>query len=337
MKVLVTGADGFVGEHLVSDLLAHGYDVTGSALSLPPVRDTLSPQEASSVDWKAADVRDRDALVRLIAAVRPEQIFHLAGFSSGALAREHAAESLNINAGGTVNLFEAVKDLQDGMPEFDPRILVMGSADSYGDAARDGGPLSEDLPLRPVSPYGLSKAAQELAAHTYRRAHGLRILVARGFNLVGPGQGPDFVVPDFCSQVSEIASGRGDGVLHVGNLDVERDYTDVRDGARALRMVMELDRPAAAYNVATGRPLRIGQILDWILDEAGIRPEIRIDGTRLRRNEVPCIQGDSTLLRQDTGWAPERSIEAAVREVYRWTARRWERGDANTTDQDEGK
>ena len=326
MKVLVTGADGFVGEHLVSELLANGYDVAGSTLNLPPVRDTLTPEEASSIDWKAADVRDHDALVRLISAVRPAQIYHLAGFASGALARENAAQSLNVNAGGTVNLFEAVLSVRDDSPDFDPRILVMGSGDSYGDAARDGLPLSEEMPLRPVSPYGLSKAAQELAAHTYRRAHGLRILVLRSFNLVGPGQAPNFVVPDFCAQVSEIVASGGNGGLLVGNLDVERDFTDVRDGVTALRLVMELADPKAAYNVASGSPIRIRQILDWILDEAGIEPDIHVESSRLRENEVACIQGDSSRLRIDTDWDPQRSIETSVREVYRWTARRWERG-----------
>jgi len=332
MKVLVTGADGFVGEHLVSELLASGYDVTGSTLNLPPVRDTLTPAEASSIDWKAADICDHDALVRLISAVQPEQIFHLAGFASGALARENAALSLNVNAGGTVNLFEAVMSVRDDSPEFDPRILVMGSGDAYGDAARDGVPLSEEMPLRPVSPYGLSKAAQELAAHTYRRAHDLRILVLRSFNLVGPGQGPNFVVPDFCAQVSEIVSGHGSSEILVGNLDVERDFTDVRDGVQALRRVMELKHPKAAYNVASGQPISIRRILDWILDEAGIEPGIQVESSRLRDNEVTRIQGDSSRLRADTDWVPERSIETSVREVYRWTARRWERRDAEISE-----
>jgi GDP-4-dehydro-6-deoxy-D-mannose reductase len=176
-----------------------------------------------------------------------------------------------------------------------------------------------------VSPYGLSKAAQELAAHTYRRAHGLKILVTRSFNLVGSGQGPNFVVPDFCSQVSEIVSGNVASEIRVGNLDVERDFTDVRDGVRALRLVMELEDPKAAYNVASGQPIGIRQILDWILDEAGVEPEIHVESARLRENEVARIQGDASRLRQDTGWIPRFSIEDSVREVYRWTARRWAR------------
>lgn len=326
MKVLVTGADGFVGEHLLAELIDAGHEVSASTLTLPPTRDTLTIEQVAAADWKAADVRDHDALYRLIAAVRPEQIYHLAGFASGAMARERASQALAVNAGGTVNLCEAIGAVRDEFPELDPRILVMGSGDAYGDAAREDLPLNEHMGLRPVSAYGLSKAAQELAAHTYRRARGLRILVMRSFNLVGPGQAPHFVVPDFCTQVAEMACGRNrEGVLHVGNLDVERDFTDVRDGVRAFRLVMELEQPAAAYNVASGTAVSIRRILEWILDEAGIEPEIVSDAARRRAGEVPRIRGDASLIRQDTGWRPVRDIESSVREVYRWVARRYTR------------
>lgn len=322
----MTGADGFVGEHLVAELLEAGHEVSASTLTLPPTRDTLSPEQLAAADWKAADVRDHDALYRLVSATRPEQIYHLAGFASGAMARERAAQALDVNAGGTVNLCEAVGAVRDEFPDFDPRILVMGSGDSYGDAAREDVPLDEHMRLRPVSVYGLSKAAQELAAHTYRRARRMRIIAVRSFNLVGPGQAPDFVVPDFCTQVAEIAAGRNrEAVLRVGNLDVERDFTDVRDGVRAFRLAMELDRPAAAYNVASGNAIPIRRILEWILDEAGVRPEIISDAARRRSGEVQRIRGDAGLIRRDTGWEPRRDIEASVREVYRWIARRYAR------------
>lgn len=328
VKVLVTGADGFVGEHLVEELLSTGHDVSASTLTLPPTRDTLSPEQVAAADWKACDVRDHDALHRLIAAVRPDQIYHLAGFASGALARARAAQAMEVNAGGTVNLCEAVVAVREETPEFNPRILVMGSGDAYGDARRSDVPLTEDMSLRPVSTYGLSKAAQELAAHTYRRARNLQVLVTRSFNLVGPGQAPNFVVPDFCTQVARIASGRSREAMRVGNLDVERDFTDVRDGVRAFRMAMELERPAAAYNVATGSAVSIRQILDWILDEAGVRPEIISDASRCRSGEIARVRGDAGRLRSETGWKPERDIEASVREVYQWVARRYECGQA---------
>ena len=291
-----------------------------------PTRDTLSPEQIAAADWKAVDVRDHDALYRLISAVRPDQIYHLAGFASGALARAQAAQALDVNAGGTVNLCEAVVAVRDESPDCNPRILVMGSGDAYGDARRQDIPLTEDMGLRPVSTYGLSKAAQELAAHTYRRARNLQVLVVRSFNLVGPGQAPHFVVPDFCTQVARFASGRNRDAMRVGNLDVERDFTDVRDGVRAFRMAMELEHPAAAYNVATGSAVSIRQILEWILDEAGVRPEIISDASKCRSGEIARVRGDAGRLRKETGWRPERDIESSVREVYRWIARRYARG-----------
>jgi GDP-4-dehydro-6-deoxy-D-mannose reductase len=323
MRVLVTGADGFVGQHLIAELLDRGISVAASALDLPPSRSTLAPEQIAAVDWKAADVRDRDALVRLVAAAMPDRIYHLAGFASGALARQFASDAVHINVGGTVNLCEAVVAVRELEPDFDPRILVMGSCDAYGDAARDGVPLSEDMSLRPVSAYGLSKAGQELAAHTYRRAHGLRILVVRGFNLVGPGQERPFVVPEFAEQVARIALGEKEALVKVGNLDVERDFTDVRDGVKALRLLMDLATPRAAYNVAAGRSIRIGTILDWIVDEGGHDVEIEVVPSRVRREELAIVAGDPARIREDTGWVPQRDVEASVRETYRWIRERF--------------
>jgi len=323
MRALVTGADGFVGQHLVAELLGHGVSVAASALDLPPARSTLTLDQIASVDWKAADVRDREALVRLVAATTPDRIYHLAGFSSGALARQFASDAVHINIGGTVNLCEAVVAVREHEPDFDPLILVMGSCDAYGDAARDGVPLSEDMSLRPVSAYGLSKAGQELAAHTYRRAQGLRLLVVRGFNLVGPGQEPPFVVPEFAVQVARISLGELEPRVKVGNLDVERDFTDVRDAVRALRLLMELEDPGAAYNLASGRTIRIGTILDWIVDEADVRVEIEVVPNRVRKEELAVVAGDATRIREDTGWTPAHEVEASVRETYRWIRKRF--------------
>ncbi|MEN8144752.1 MAG: GDP-mannose 4,6-dehydratase [Gemmatimonadota bacterium] len=324
MKILVTGADGFVGEHLLVRLLEHGHEVTAATRSLPPMRSTLEPSDSARVDWKAAELTDHDALVRLIAAARPDQIYHLAGFASGELARRQAAEALHVNAGGTVNLCEAVSLVQSEYPSFNPRILVMGSGDAYGDAAREGEPFEEGLPLRPVSPYGLSKACQELVAHTYRRVRGMRTLVARCFSLMGRGQLGPFVVPEFCRQAAEIAAGAREPFMQVGNLDVERDFLDVRDGVDAFCQLMDLPDPEATYNVASGQPVRIGTLLDWILEAAGVEAEIRVDPDRVRPAEVQRITGDATRLRDQTGWAPRRSIEDTVKETYEWWSRRLE-------------
>lgn len=317
MRSLVTGADGFVGEHLLKHLLEQGDEVSASALTLPPTRSTLSPSQMAAVEWKSADVRDHDALFRVLAAVQPDRIYHLAGFSSGALARQQAEVAMRINAGGTVNLCEAVLSVREEFPEFDPRILVMGSGDAYGDAGDPGAALSEDLMLRPVTVYGLSKACQELTAHTYRRSNGIRTVVSRGFNLIGPGQQPHFVVPDFCMQVAAIARGERPPRMRVGNLEVERDFTDVRDAVRAFSDVMSLDEPEAAYNVCSGTAIPVRKILEWILDEADVDVEVEVDPERIREEEVERIVGDPTRIREHTGWSPRHDVEGTVREVYR--------------------
>lgn len=318
MRILVTGADGFLGQHLVSRLLDTGDRVTAAALTLPPSRTILSSEDMSAVDWKAADVRDRDALFRLLAAVQPDHLYHLAGFASGGMARQRAAEAVEVNVEGTVNLFEAALAVQEEFPDFRPRVLVMGAGESYGDSRPEDGRLTEDVPLRPVSVYGMSKAAQELVAHTYRRAYGIKTVVVRGFNMVGPGQEAVFVVPNFCRQAAAVARGERDPVIHVGNLDVIRDFSDVRDGAAAFRTIMALEDPEGAYNVCSGEGTRVGTILEWILDESGVEAEVRVDPERVREEEVPRMVGDPSRLREQTGWAPQRDLEETVRGVYRW-------------------
>jgi len=317
-RVLVTGGDGFVGEHLIAHLLAEGREVTASTLALPPRRDTLTSDQASAVDWKLADVLDPAALFRVVAAVRPDEICHLAGFSSGARAREEPEAAMRINAGGTVNLFEAVLNARADFPDLNPRVLVMGSGASYGHSAVDDVGLAEDLPLLPLSAYGLSKACQELVAHSYGRSSGLRVVVARAFHLIGPGQRTDFVVPSLCEQVAGIADGRLEPVLQVGNTEVERDFLDVRDGVRAFRIMLELDEPSNAYNVCSGRATPIRQMLDWILDEAGVEPEVMRDPSRVRHGEPDRITGDPGRLLRSSSFEPQRDIQATVRETYRW-------------------
>lgn len=319
-KVLVTGGDGFVGEHLIAHLLDHDCRVAASALSLPPDRDTLSPKQVEAVEWKVADVLDHDALYRLVAAVRPDHIYHLAGVSSGARARERSEEALRTNAGGTVHLCEAILAARKDFPDLDPRILVMGSGDAYGESAADGTPVSEEAPLRPVTPYGLSKACQETVAHTYRRSHGLRTVVVRPFNLVGSGQKAGFVVPDISAQVVAVTARKAEPEIQVGEVDVERDFTDVRDAVRALRLIVELPEPAEVYNVCSGAPLPVRKILEWIVDEAGVEVEVEVDPAKVRSEELPRIVGDPGRVKEDTGWRPEHDIEETVRSTYRWAA-----------------
>lgn len=323
MRSLVTGGNGFVGRHLIVRLTEAGDDVhattldevTGGRLAGADAYAGPGRTALEAATWHHADVLDRDALARAVAAARPERAFHLAGFSSAARAATRATEALRVNAQGTLHALEALGETVDP----GPTIVVAGSADVY--EIRSEEPLDEETPLGPSSPYGASKAAQELLALAMARSAGLDVRVARLFPLVGPGQAESFVVPSFSRQAARIARGDAPPVLRVGNLDVERDFTDVRDGARALVALAELEGPSRrTYNVCSGEGVRIADVLAWILAEAGIDPAVETDPDRVRPAERGRIVGSPARIRAETGWRVERDVRQAVADTYRWVA-----------------
>jgi GDP-4-dehydro-6-deoxy-D-mannose reductase len=307
---------------LLPELLGRGFAVTGSVLALPPTRVTITPEHSEAVDWKVGNVTDAAALYRLLASSQPDVVFHLAGFSSAARARAEPAQALSVNAGGTVNLLEALLSVRDDFPDLDPRIVVMSSGAAYGAALVDDRGLAEETPLEPVSPYSASKACQELVAESYQRAHDLQIVVARVFNLVGPGQREEFVVPSFCRQMAEIAADRAAPLLTIGNLDVERDFLDVRDGVAALAELAQLRSPKKVYNVGSGVAVPVRALLDWIMQEAGVGVELQVDPGRVREGEEKRLLANIDRITEETGWRPERVLEDTIRETYRWFAGR---------------
>lgn len=326
MRALVTGGDGFVGRHVVERLVEAGAEVHATTLDEVtggrPAAGERSPEEPANAGldaatWHRADVLDRGALARLTAAVRPERVFHLAGFSSAARAGGRAAEALRVNAEGTLHLLETLAETRHPAPT----IVVAGSADVY--ERPSDVPLDEDAPIGPRGAYGASKAAQEIVALAVGRATDMDVRVARLFPLVGPGQSDSFVVPSFCGQAARIAAGTAEPVMMVGNLDVERDFTDVRDGAEAVVRLAELDAPRRrTYNVCSGEAVRIGDVLGWILAEAGIDPTVRTDPERVRTGEPARVVGSPDRLRAETGWRVERDVREAVADTYRWVASR---------------
>lgn len=316
MRALVSGGDGFVGQHLISWLLASGDEVSASILGPHPNLGILTTDEARGVQWLRADILDGAEMSTLIGDVLPDCLFHLAGFASGARAREVPAEALRVNAEGTLNVLEAVVGARRAVPSFDPTIVLMSSADAYGPPPDAGTVFQEDHALRPATTYGLSKAAMEMVAHAYRARSSLRIIVVRAFPLLGPGQGTDFVLPTVCTQAAEIADGVVEPVLHTGNLEIERDFTDVRDGVRVLRLLAGQSPEETTYNLCSGRALPIRQLVEWVLEEAGVDAEVRVDPRRLRPEEPARVMGSAARLKRATGWTPERSLRAAVHDTY---------------------
>lgn len=292
MRILVTGARGFVGAHLARLLEARGDEVTG-------------------LDRSEADVADLAAVSALVASSRPEAVVHLA-------ARPHVGRShgepvavFQTNVLGTVSVLEAVRQ---HAPE--ARVVLASSADVYGVVPIQELPISEEAAIAPASPYGASKAAAEGVALQYHRAYGLDVVVGRGFNAIGPGQSSSFAVPSFALQLASIARGETAPILRVGNLEAERDFTDVRDVARAYAALVDVGLPARIFNICSGSSVSLRSVVDELVHGSGLDVEVRVDPERLRPIDAPRIVGDSTQIRSATGWQPEIGLAATISDVY---------------------
>lgn len=313
LRVLVTGADGFVGQHLISHLLTAGHHITGVVLSDSPQRGTLSDSERANVMWCGADMRDSDRLQTLTREAQPECVFHLAGVSSRAEAQTAYTEALAVNSQGTFHLLCALADA--GLT--DARVIIAGSAEVYGIAGQ--GRIAETTTLNPSSAYGISKAAQDVVARTTSEALELDVRVVRFFPLVGPGQRDAFALPSFCRRAFRIQRGGADSTMRVGNLDVYRDFTDVRDGIVAMARLADLDQVRhRVYNVCCGEPTSVRQLLQWVFDIAGIAPEVVIDEELTRSNEPEQVVGDPSRIEEEIGWQAELDLRRTVDDTFHW-------------------
>ncbi len=254
------------------------------------------------------DLLDFVCVKNYMQSERPGIIFHLAGQSAVGLSWKEPQMTFSINVNATLNLLDAARELPAPA-----RVLLIGSGDEYGKT--DGAaPIKETAPLKPETPYAVSKCAQEEMARLYTRAYGMDIVLTRSFNHTGPQQRRGFVVPDFASQIAAIEKG-GDPVLKVGNLSAERDFSDVRDVARAYRLLAEKGRTGEIYNVGAGKACRIRDLLDILLSYAGRKIDVRQDAAKMRPVDVPVIVSDITKLQKDTGFAAEYTIEETLRDT----------------------
>lgn len=297
MRVLVTGATGFVGGWLTRELEANGHDVV--------------PTPASS----EFDIADAPTVRALVRGAAPDAIAHLAAVSYAGDAKRDPGGAFRVNVGGTSVLLDAVRRL--ARP---PVILVAGSSEAYGAPDPADLPLSEDAPLLPSTPYGLSKLAQEAVAMELAAEHGLRLVVTRSFNHIGPGQRADFVVPALAARILAVLRGEAT-TIRIGNVDVRRDFTDVRDVVRAYRLLLEasaagtLPSRQVVVNVASGHPVSIRSIAETLRRLAGCDAELAVDPALVRQGDPPEIVGSATFLAQLTRWTPTIALERTLADV----------------------
>jgi len=280
--ILITGASGFAGSHLVDHLTGLGHEVVG---------------------WTRADVDllDVERVRAGIREVRPSQIYHCAGAPRVDDSWQHTSDTLATNVLATHHLFDAVR--RSGLT---CRVLIPGSAMIYRGSSE---PISEDDPLGPASPYGLSKLAQEQLGVRAGQEDGVEVVLTRSFNHVGPRQEPSFAAASMARQLALIEWGRAEPVIRVGNLDARRDLTDVRDTVRAYALLMAHGRPAAPYNVCSGVAYAMSEVLDGLRSRVSVDVRVETDAGRLRPNDAPLLVGNPARLRAETGWAPEIGFE----------------------------
>jgi GDP-4-dehydro-6-deoxy-D-mannose reductase len=303
MIVLVTGATGFAGRHLLERLRSTGDIVGWSRSAVPPEVEGLAR-------WQHVDVTRRDDVRKALRAIQPRQVYHLAGASQVDRSRSHPAEALDINVVGTHYLLDGLRRL-----ERPARVLVTGSAMVYAPSAV---PSTEMSATAPEGAYGFSKFAQEQLALRAAADDGLDVVIVRAFNHTGPGQAPTFVAASIARQIALIERGRQEPVLRVGNLDSRRDLTDVRDVVRAYSDHMASGSGGEIYNDASGvgRPIRT--VLETLVAAASVPIRIEIDPERVRAVEKPALIGDASKLRALTGWTPAIPFDRMLRDLLEY-------------------
>jgi GDP-4-dehydro-6-deoxy-D-mannose reductase len=316
MRVLVTGITGFVGSHFAEYALARGVEVVGSYRWRSKTENI--DHLRSRIELVECDLRDGSSAHHLIEVARPDAIIHLAAQSFVGTSWQAPAETFVTNTVGQMNLLEAIRSCTPR-----PRFLVIGSSEEYGFVQEDELPITEDNPLRPLSPYAVSKVAQDLMGYQYWKSYGLHIVRARAFNHEGPRRGDVFVTSNFARQIAEIEQGLREPVIAVGNLTTRRDYTDVRDIVRGYWMLLDQGEPGEVYNLCSGRDWVIADILRFLLGEARVQNiTIREDQSRLRPSDVPVLRGDAGKANAAVGWKPEIPFEQTLRDTLEhWRGR----------------
>lgn len=317
MRVLITGVTGFVGSHLADYLVARGDVEVHGTLRWRSRTDNVEHLRGR-IGLVECDLRDAGAVHRMLAAVRPDRVFHLAAQSYVPTSWLIPVETLNGNVTCQLNLFEAVRDL--GLAT---QFQIAGSSEEYGFVRKDELPIREDNPLRPLSPYAVSKVAQDLLAYQYWMSYRVHAVRTRGFNHTGPRRGEVFATSNLARQIAEIETGAREPVVWVGNLDAIRDFTDVRDMVRAYWLALERGEPGEVYNLCSGRSWAIQEVLDFLLGLSSVKGiAVKVDAARLRPSDVMILEGDPSKIEKATGWKVTIPFERTLGELLDyWRAR----------------
>lgn len=311
MKIVITGASGFVGSHLVEHLSQNAnYQLTGTVFGDPPhfLTKFLSQENIISLN-----LLERENVFSVIQHVKPDWVFHLAALTSPEKSHHAAKQTYTNNIEAQLNLLDALLELESL-----PRTLIVGSAEEYGLVAPDDNPINESTPLRPTSPYAVSKIAQDFMGMQYYLTHKLPVIRVRPFNHTGERRPPTFVLPAFAKQVAEIEAGQKEPVIKVGNLEPVRDFTDVKDMVKAYELALLKGESGEVYNLGSGRPIQIKQLLDDLLELSHHDITVKTDPAKLRPVDIPKLVANSSKFTNQTGWQPETPLQVTIQRVLNY-------------------
>ncbi len=302
-KVLIFGVSGFVGSYLSDEFINNGYQVVGS----DKARNSML---SDKVEFHYVDLMDTDAVESLISEQQADIIVNLAAISSVGQSWNIPQTTITVNVVGALNIMEAARKLEKR-----PKIMFVGSSEEY---KISNDPISEKTELDATNPYGISKVTQEQFAKMYRQQYGLKIYCVRPFNHTGVGQRASFALPSFCKQVADIEKSGKPGVIKVGNLTVQRDFSHVKDIVRAYRMILESDDCETIYNVGSGKAYRLDEILNYIVGLSSQEIKVEVDKEKFRPSDQPVVCCNHELITKKLGWKPEYTVFDAVKEMYQY-------------------
>lgn len=310
-KAFITGIAGFVGSHLAELLLSKDFEVYG--LLRPRTKTEYIEPIMNKLHLDDADILDTHSLYSTISRVKPDYIFHLAAQSYVPTSWTSPSVTLESNIIGSANLFEAVRQVG-----IDPVIQIACSSEEYGLVHPDELPIKETNPLRPLSPYAVSKLAMDYLGYQYYQSYKVRIIRTRGFNHTGPRRGDTFAESNFAKQIAMIEKGKQEPVIHVGNLDAKRDYTDVRDMVQGYLVAVEKCEPGEVYNICSGTTIKIGDMLKLLLSYSKVKVETKEDPSRMRPSDVPVLLGDNSKFVAKTGWKTTIPFEKTMEDLLNY-------------------
>ena len=306
VKYLITGANGFCGRHLADVLVGRSNSVYGISRSIP---DDLVAQHPD-VTYELCNLIDHTSVYNMLKKIEPDCIFHLAAESSVASSWKSPVNIMNNNVLSQINIFEAVREL-----ELSTRIIVACSSEEYGLIKGSDLPVNEKCCFNPLSTYAVSKVSQDMLAYQYYKSYDMDIVRVRSFNLTGPGRPPTYALSSFAYQIAEIEKKKSENIISVGNLDVKRDYTDVRDAVKGYYKIALEAKPGAVYNLCSGKAYNLKDLLNILISFSTTEVNVEIDRSKYRPSDLPIMLGDNTKIKTEIGWTPKIDIKTTLNDL----------------------